>query len=58
MAIEWTQLETFLPTTDDPQLRKSALASSFLAALELARRGRIEIDQEEAFAPLLVKAAA
>jgi segregation and condensation protein A len=58
MAIEWTQLEAFLPTTDDPQLRKSALASSFLAALELARRGRIEIDQEEAFAPLLVKAAA
>jgi segregation and condensation protein A len=58
MAIEWTQLEAFLPTTDDPQLRKSALASSFLAALELARRGWIEIDQEEAFAPLLVKAAA
>ena len=58
MAIEWTQLEAFLPTTDDPQLRKSALASSFLAALELARRGRIEIDQEEAFAPLLVKVAA
>jgi segregation and condensation protein A len=58
MAIEWTQLEAFLPATDDPQLRKSALASSFLAALELARRGRIEIDQEEAFAPLLVKAAA
>ncbi|WP_310467728.1 ScpA family protein, partial [Sphingomonas sp.] len=39
-AIEWTAIEAFLPATDDPQLRKSALASSFLAALELARRGR------------------
>ena len=58
MAIEWTHLEAFLPTTDDPQLRKSALASSFLAALELARRGRLELDQEEAFAPLLLKVAA
>ena len=58
MAIEWTRLEAFLPTTDDPQLRKSALASSFLAALELARRGRVELEQEEAFAPLRLKVAA
>jgi segregation and condensation protein A len=58
MAIEWTELESFLPTTDDPQLRKSALASSFLAALELARRGRVELAQEEAFAPLRLKVAA
>jgi len=57
MAIEWTDIETFLPATDDPQLRKSALASSFLAALELARRGRLELDQLEAFAPLRLKAA-
>jgi len=57
LAIEWTDIETFLPATDDPQLRKSALASSFLAALELARRGRLEIDQQEAFAPLRLKAA-
>ena len=56
-AIEWTRLEAFLPQTDDPQLRKSALASSFLAALELARRGRLELDQEEAFTPLRLKAA-
>ena len=58
MAIEWTRLEAFLPSTDDPQLRKSALASSFLAALELARRGRVELEQEEAFAPLRLKVAA
>jgi len=58
MAIEWTAIEAFLPDTDDPQLRRSALASSFLAALELARRGRLDIDQEEAFAPLRLKVAA
>jgi segregation and condensation protein A len=58
MAIEWTSLEAFLPSTDDRQLRKSALASSFLAALELARRGRVELAQEEAFAPLRLKVAA
>ena len=58
MAIDWVSLEAFLPSTDDPQLRKSALASSFLAALELARRGRVELDQEEAFAPLRLKVAA
>ena len=58
MAIEWTELETFLPATDDPQLRRSALASSFVAALELARRGRLDLKQDEAFAPLSLKSAA
>ena len=57
MAIDWTVLESFLPLTDDPQLRRSALASSFLAALELARRGRLDIAQDEAFAPIKLKAA-
>ena len=58
MAIEWTHLEPFLPQTDDPQLRRSALASSFVAALELARRGRLDLKQDEAFAPLSLKRAA
>ena len=58
MAIEWTNIHAFLPQTDDPLLRRSALASSFLAALELARRGRIELEQEEAFAALRLKVAA
>jgi segregation and condensation protein A len=56
-AIEWTFLESFLPAGQDPQFRRSALASSFLAALELARRGRLEIAQDEAFAPIRLKAA-
>jgi len=56
-AIDWMDIESFLPMTDDPVFRKSALASSFVAALELARRGRIDIAQESAFAPLRIKTA-
>ena len=56
--IDWTTLEAFLPMTADPQYRKSALASSFVAALELARQGRLELDQQEPFAELLVRRAA
>ena len=56
-ALDWTVLESFLPATQDPQFRKSALASSFLAILELAKRGRLEFIQDEAFAPIQVKAA-
>jgi segregation and condensation protein A len=56
-ALDWTFLESFLPSTRDPQFRKSALASSFLAALELARRGRLDIAQDEPFAPIMLKVA-
>ncbi len=55
--LEWTRLEAFLPETEDREFRKSALASSFVAALELARKGRVELDQSEPFAPLYVRAA-
>jgi segregation and condensation protein A len=57
MAIEWTALEDFLPPTGDPQLRRSALASSFVAALELARQGRLDVQQDGAFARLCLRAA-
>jgi segregation and condensation protein A len=56
-ALDWTALESFLPATRDPRYRRSALASSFAAMLELARRGRLEFAQEEAFAPIILKAA-
>jgi segregation and condensation protein A len=55
--IDWTELRTFLPETQDPEFRKSALASSFVASLELARQGRVELDQESPFAPLYIRAA-
>jgi segregation and condensation protein A len=57
-ALDWTTLEAFLPVTADPAYRRSALASSFVAALELARQGRLELEQNEAFGDLLVRNAA
>jgi segregation and condensation protein A len=56
--VEWTMIERFLPETDDPQYRKSALASSFVATLELAKQGRLHMRQDEAFAPLYIRNAA
>jgi segregation and condensation protein A len=55
--LEWARLETFLPDTQDPEFRKSALASSFVAALELARKGKVQLDQKAPFAPLYIRAA-
>src|SRR5215210_1327587 len=55
MALDWTFLESFLPSTQDPQFRRSCLASSFLAVLELARRGRVELAQDEPFAPIRLR---
>ncbi|MAX00565.1 MAG: segregation/condensation protein A [Sphingomonas sp.] len=54
--IDWAMLASFLPDAADPGFRKSALASSFLAALELARQGKVELRQQSAFAPLYLKA--
>lgn len=55
--IEWSTIETFLPDGATGTYRKSALASSFVAALELARQGKLELRQKSAFAPLYLKAA-
>jgi segregation and condensation protein A len=57
MAIDWMEIGAFLPASDDPVFRRSALASSFVAALELARRGRLDLRQDEPFAPLQLKNA-
>ena len=58
MTLNWMSLEEFLPAHADPRLRRSALASSFLAALELARTGRAEIAQDETFGPLRLRRVA
>ncbi|RZT47659.1 condensin subunit ScpA [Sphingomonas sp. BK036] len=55
--IDWSAIESFLPEAGE-RLRRSALASSFVAALELARQGRIELRQAEPFAPLYLRARA
>ncbi len=53
--IDWATIEAFLPPQADGPFRKSALASSFLAALELARQGRVELQQKSPFAPLYLR---
>ncbi len=55
--IEWTALESFLPETQDGEYRRSALASSFVATLELARLGKLEFEQKTPFSTLFVRAA-
>ena len=54
--IDWHVIDDFLPPSVAGRLRRSALASSFVAALELARQGRIELRQQGAFAPLFLRA--
>lgn len=56
-SMEWAALESFLPETQDAEFRRSALASSFVATLELARQGKLELDQKAAFGRLYVRAA-
>lgn len=52
---DWTDLAAYLPPAADEAYRRSALASTFLAALELTRQGRTDLAQADAFAPLLVR---
>lgn len=55
VTLDWMALEDFLPPHADPQLRRSARASSFVAALELARQGRAELAQDDAFGELRLR---
>ncbi len=58
VALDWMELRDFLPAHADPRLRRSALASSFVAALELARLGKAEMVQDECFGPLHLRKTA
>ena len=53
--LDWIDLRDFLPPLAEPRLRKSALASSFVAALELARLGKAELAQDAIFGPLRLR---
>lgn len=55
--IAWTDIASFLPRAADEAYRRSTLASSFVAALELARQGRVALKQDAPFAPLMIRAA-
>lgn len=56
---EWSAIDAVAPAAEsgpDAPPPESYLASTFGAALELAREGKMELRQAEAFAPLFVRA--
>ena len=53
---QWADIRAFLPERLDPGVHtRSAIASSLIAGLELARRGEVDIRQERAFGPIMIK---
>jgi segregation and condensation protein A len=54
---QWTDIVSYLPDgwSDDPKKYRSATASTFAAALELAKEGKIEIRQEDIFLPIQIR---
>jgi segregation and condensation protein A len=56
IAIDWQTLEAFLPAgLTDPSRRRSALASTFVAGLQLAKDGQLELRQTERFGPIYLR---
>lgn len=53
---QWDVLDRFLSQyVQDPAQRRSLLASSFAASLELVREGKMEVKQEGAFQPIYMR---
>jgi segregation and condensation protein A len=53
---QWMQLEKYLEQyLANPDVARTAVASSFGAALEMAREGLVEISQAEPFAPIYMR---
>ncbi len=56
MNLDWAPLDRLLAEfMVEPELRKTALASSFTATLEMTREGKLEIRQTKSFATLFVR---
>lgn len=55
---DWQTLRRYLPTgIDDPLLRRSALCAHFIATLELAKQGRVDLRQEGGpYSPIWLRA--
>ena len=55
---DWRSLESFLPDNiSEGLMRRSALASTLTASLELARAGKIRLRQAESFGPIYMRKA-
>ncbi|KQZ98537.1 chromosome segregation protein ScpA [Mesorhizobium sp. Root157] len=56
---DWTVLDSFLiDYLATPADKRTAVASSFAASLELVREGKLEVRQQEAFAPIYLRGRA
>jgi segregation and condensation protein A len=56
IVCDWAPLDQLLAEfLVEPEMRKTALASSFTATLEMTREGALEIRQEKSFAPLMIR---
>lgn len=55
---DWAELAAFLPDqADDPLMTRSTLAAHFVATLELAKAGEVEVRQDGAFQPIYLRRA-
>lgn len=56
-VLDWRTLRSFLPPswTGDPKRRRSATAATFVAMLELVRRGEAELRQDEVFGEITLR---
>lgn len=54
---DWASLASFLPEgwQVEPGRRRSAIAASFAASLEMVKAGEIELKQEAVFSPVLIR---
>lgn len=56
---DWRELASFLPRELRGEVfRRSALAATFAASLELARSGRVELRQDQPFGPIYLRSPA
>ncbi|MGH6867145.1 MAG: segregation and condensation protein A [Methyloceanibacter sp.] len=56
IACDWAPLDRLLSEfLVEPELRRTALASTFTATLEMTREGALEMRQSTSFAPLLIR---
>ena len=53
---EWTNIMTLLPNFGTNKIiNKSSLSSNFVASLELAKNGLIEVNQKEVFGNIYIR---
>lgn len=56
---DWTALDSFLiEYLAAPEEKRTAMASSFAATLEMVREGKLEVRQDQVFAPLYLRGRA